>query len=368
MAQCKDSKSTPSASRKVITVICGLTKMTINFRENDISLESQWRAIILFGKNSATYKFAFGKALLQLTSSETNSVTLKDLSPLFVESILQHLKLNNKQGNSGSSLFLNACRKYNNNEITYDNLLDITEKHGFVNVIDAFQNVNGQIVPNMFYEKVYNGATKRIVLTDDLLKLKESVQFSSFDSEVEARWSLVETAWNIDINPNLLEVKIDDNLQTLFLESDLMRRRDITSARASLNGYQKGKCFYSFQDISIKSGDNNLCSVDHFFPHVHKLKLNEIGTNVNGVWNLVLADKYVNLDKSAKVPELKYLERLYMRNEFYIASKHPLGETIVNQTGKTPKERRSFLQRQYDLSLNLSIHKWKPLVELEPCF
>ena len=74
------------------------------------------------------------------------------------------------------------------------------------------------------------------------------------------------------------------------------------------------------------------------------------------------------MNKSAKIPELKYLERLYKRNEFYIASKHPLGETIVNQTGKTSKERRSFLQRQYDLSLNLSIQKWKPLIELVPIF
>jgi hypothetical protein len=342
--------------------------MTLNFQENDISLESQWRAIILFGKNSATYKFAFGKALLQLVSNETNSVTIKDISPLFVDSILQHLKQNDKQGSSSSSSFLNACRQYNKNEITYDNLLHITEKQGFANVVDAFQNVNGDIVPNKFYEKDYNGNTKKIVITDNLLKLKESFQFSNFDSEVEARWNLVETAWNIDINPNLLEVKIDDDLQTLFLESDLMRRKDITSARASLNGYQKGKCFYSFQDITINSGENNLCAVDHFFPHVHKLKLNDIGSNVNGVWNLVLADRFVNLDKSAKIPELKYLERLYKRNEFYIASKHPLGETIVNQTGKTPNERRSFLQRQYDLSLNLSIQKWKPLIELEPLF
>lgn len=342
--------------------------MTINFQENDISLESQWRAIILFGKNSATYKFAFGKALLQLTSKETNSVTLKDLSPLFVDSILEHLKQNDKQGNSSSSTFLNTCRQYNKGDISYDKLLDTTEKKGFINVVDAFQNVNGDIVPNKFYEKDYSGAIKRIVITDDLLKLKESIQFSNFDSEVEARWNLVETAWNIDINPNLLEVKIDDDLQTLFLESDLMRRKDITSARASLNGYQKGKCFYSFQDISINSGDSKLCAVDHFFPHVHKLKFNDIGSNVNGVWNLVLADKFVNLDKSAKIPELKYLKRLYKRNEFYIASKHPLGETIINQTGKTPKERQSFLQRQYDLSISLSIQKWKSIIELEPLF
>lgn len=340
----------------------------MNFQENDISLESQWRAIILFGKNSATYKFAFGKALLQLVTQETTSISLKEFSPLFVESILEHLKLNDKQGNSNSSSFLDACRQYIRNEITYDHLLDVTEKKGFVNVIDAFQVVNGGIVPNKFYEKDFQSSSKRIVVTDDLLRLKESVQFSNFGSEVEARWSLVETAWSIDINPNLLEVKIDDDLQTLFLESDLMRRKDITSAKASLNGYQKGKCFYSFQDISINSGDDNLCAVDHFFPHVHKLRLNDTGANVNGVWNLVLTDKFVNLDKSAKIPELKYLERLYKRNEFYIASKHPLGETIINQTGSTPKERRAFLQRQYDLSRNLSIQSWKPLIELEPAF
>ena len=340
--------------------------MAIHFQQNDLTLETQWRAIILFGKNSATYKFAFGKALLQLASKETTTITLKDLSPIYVDSILQHLKLNNKQGNSISSSFLNACRKFNEGEILYDNLLAITEKQGFENVVDAFQNVNGDIIPNKFYDKDYKGKSKNIVLTDELLKLKESIQFTNFDTEVEARWNLVETAWNININPSLLEVRIDDELQTLFLQTDLMRRKNITTARASLNGYQKGKCFYSFQNISINSGDNNLCAIDHFFPHIHKLKLNDIGANVNGVWNLVLADKYVNLDKSAKIPELKYLERLYNRNEYYIASKHPLGETIINQTGKTPKERQFFLQQQYNLSRNLSIQKWKSKIELEP--
>jgi len=36
------------------------------FQINDPSLESQWRAIILFGKNSATYKFAFAKAIIEV--------------------------------------------------------------------------------------------------------------------------------------------------------------------------------------------------------------------------------------------------------------------------------------------------------------
>ena len=342
--------------------------MSLIFQENDLSLESQWRALILFGKNSATYKFAFAKALLELIDKETTTISLAQVAPIYVKSILEHIKANDKQGNSPSSVFLNACRDFNSHTISYDQLIHLTEKHGFTNVVDAFQNINGGTIPHRFYEKDYQGTAKNIVITDHLLQLKESVQFTNLNSEVEARWNLVETAWNLDLNPNLLEVKIDEELNTLFVENNLMRRKDITSARASLNGYQKGKCFYSFQDISIVSGSDKLCAVDHFFPHMHKLRLNKNGANVNGIWNLVLSDHYVNLDKSAKVPERKYLDRLHKRNEFYIASKHPLGETIVNQTGKTPAARIAFLQKQYNLAVELSIQKWKPKVELQPLF
>lgn len=339
-----------------------------NFQDNDASLESQWRAIILFGKNSATYKFAFAKSLLELISLEKTSVSLQDIAPSYVQGILEHLKQNDKQGNSKSSIFLEACRNFNDQKINYEHLLNITLKHGFHNVVDAFHTVNGNIVNDVFYHKDYNGNQKNLVITDSLLSLKESQQFINFDQEVDARWNLVETAWNLEINPNLLEVKLDEELNLLFFENRMMKRKNIASARDSLNGYQKGKCFYSFQDISIKSGDDNLCAIDHFFPHVHKIQLNKNGANVNGVWNLVLSDKNINNDKRAKVPEIKYLERLYKRNEFYIASKHPLGETIINQTGKTPFERRMFLQEQYNLSVNLAIQKWKPYIEFEPLF
>ena len=63
-----------------------------DFQVNDPSLESQWRAIILFGKNSATYKFAFAKSLLELVDSETTRISLKDLSEPFSRNIIKHLK------------------------------------------------------------------------------------------------------------------------------------------------------------------------------------------------------------------------------------------------------------------------------------
>jgi hypothetical protein len=340
------------------------------FQINDPSLESQWRSLILFGKNSATYKFAFAKSLLELIERETTSISLKELAKPFSKNITEHLKSSDRQGNSNSSKFLNVCRDYNNKIIDEAQLLKQTERLGFVNVVDAFQNVNGGQIPNLFYEKDYSGRNKRIVITDDLLRLKDSFHFQNFENETEARWKLVETAWNLKINPNILEVKYDQDASLLFLENDFMKRVDITSVRDSLNGYQKGKCFYSFMDISIIQGSADICHVDHFLPHVNKQVHAKNGANINGVWNLVLAHSTMNStkEKGAKVPNKKYLERLFNRNEFYIISKHPLAETIINQTGRTKDLRRTFLEYQYNLALENSIVTWTPSEELKGTF
>jgi hypothetical protein len=340
----------------------------IKFQINDPSLESQWRALILFGKNSATYKFAFAKSLLELVNKETTKISLTELSEPFSKNIIEHLKKDDKQGNSKSSSFLNVCRSHIKGEISDSELWSKTEKLGFVNVVDAFQNLNGAQVPDIFYGKNYKSGNKEIIIKDNLLKLKESFHFQNFNQEVEARWSLVETAWNLNLNPKLLEVKYDEYKSLFFLENDFMRRTDITSVRDSLNGYQKGKCFYSFQDISIVSGSSRLCEVDHFLPHINKIIHNDFGANINGVWNLVLADKEINRNKSARIPEKKFLQRLCNRNEFYIQSKHPLAETIANQTGKTKQKRIEFLNKQYQLALNSSIITWKPEFELNGNF
>jgi hypothetical protein len=340
----------------------------IEFQINDPSLESQWRALILFGKNSATYKFAFAKSLLELISAEKTSVSLSELADPFARNITTHLKVNDKQGSSGSSKFLNYCREYNKGKIKKEELLIQTEKLGFANVVDAFQNVNGGQIPDLFYEKDFKEGKKNLVIKDNLLQLKESFHFQNFEPEVEARWNLVETAWNLKINPNMLEVTYDESLSLFFLETNFMRRKNITSVRDALNGYQKGKCFYSFQNISVTGENTFVCDVDHFLPHLNKLAHAKEGGNINGVWNLVLADPIVNREKNARVPELKFLSRLFRRNEYYISSKHPLAETIINQTGRTREERKRFLQKQYNIAKENSIVSWQPEIELEGNF
>ncbi|MBR7951634.1 HNH endonuclease [Microvirga sp. STR05] len=343
-----------------------LTSHTVHYQVNDPSLESQWRALILFGKNSATYKFAFAKSLLELAERETTTITLTDLAEPFSRHLVEHLRLHDKQGSAGSSKFLTACRQYLAGTLPLERLLQQTEQLGFVNVLDAFQVVHNGLIPQPFYEQHRVNGKPQLTLTDHFLRLKESFHFQNLPQEAEARWRLVETAWNLQVSPNVLEVEYDEVQSMFFIERNLMRRVNITSVRDALNGYQKGKCFYSFQDISIVSGSEQLCAVDHFLPHLNKRA--HLPANINGVWNLVLADRATNGAKGARVPALRFLQRLHQRNEFFIESKHPLAETIINQTGATSERRRQFLLKHYQLALDYSIHQWQPEVELPGSF
>ena len=67
------------------------------FQINDPSIESQWRALILFKKNSATYKFQFAKSLLEQVDKKTTKISLRKLSKAFSKNIIEHLKENDKQ-------------------------------------------------------------------------------------------------------------------------------------------------------------------------------------------------------------------------------------------------------------------------------
>lgn len=121
------------------------------FLENKPKTESIWRSIILFGRNVATYKFALGKSLIEIANQEKTFFSLEDLAEPFSRHITEHLKLNDKQGISSGSKFLNQCRDFNKGNSTKEKLLSVTEKMGFVNVIDAFHIVGKDEVPKRFF-------------------------------------------------------------------------------------------------------------------------------------------------------------------------------------------------------------------------
>ena len=329
------------------------------FKEEHPSLESYWRSVILFGRNVASYKFALAKSLLEIAPTGKTIITLDELATPFSRHICEHIANAPKQGTSGSSRFLDACKNYNSGLISQEELHGTTVQLGFNNVIDAFHVVNDGTIPIKFYEKDYTSRNKRIILTDDLYKLQETSFFENFTCEAEARWRLVETAWELGVSRNLLSVSYDEEKQLLFV-NDKLRRKNVTSARDALNGYQKGKCFYCFEDISVTANDDTLCDIDHFFPHTLQPLLPNV--NLDGIWNLVLACPRCNRGangKFARVPSIKYLERLEKRNNFLISSHHPLRETLLQQTGATPEERHRFLAEIDKLAINHLIHRWE---------
>jgi transposase-like protein len=271
-------------------------------------LEDCWRGIILLGRNVASYKFALGRALLDLHPVAGQLVRLEELAAPFARHLCEHLRLAEKQGTFQRSKFLDACHRANAGDLTQAQLVEETVRLGFNNVIDAFHVVGRDEVPLRFFVDERR-SDRGIRITDAFSQLIDSGQASNLPEEAEARWRLVETAWELGVSRAL--VNYDSATEQLFLDST-RRRASITGARAALSGYQKGHCFYCFTPFSLL--DPSPPDVDHFFPH--SLKTHGLGKNIDGVWNLVLACRRCNRGisgKSDSVPNIKLLERLSKR-------------------------------------------------------
>jgi hypothetical protein len=338
------------------------------FFEVTPTLDNYWRSIVLFGRNVASYKFALAKSLLDFKDRGNDLVRLEELAIPFAQNVCEHLKHSPKQATSSSSKFLDACRNRNAEKINQKELEKLTVQLGFVNVIDAFHVVNQGTIPELFFidERKEN---KGIRLTENLFKLLGDEQANSFAPEVEARWNLVETAWELNISRNhLIDVSYEPESQ-LITTTKKNRRVGITSCRHALNGYQKGQCFYCYSPISIVQGGNELADVDHFFPHI--LKESGVADPIDGVWNLVLACLNCNRGEQGKftrLPSLRLLKKLMKRNNYLISSHHPLRETLIRQTGPSIDERKLFLQNTYNEAKPILIHTWDPPPENDPTF
>ena len=347
--------------------------------------ESNWRSVILFGRNVASYKFALAQALMDLAQQGRDSVTLDELAKPYTRHICEHVSHAPKQTTSRSSRFIDACAGYNAGTVTHDELISTAVQLGFNNVLDAFHVVNAGDVPVSFFRKDFTHDSKRLILTDETFRLATSPEMANIRQETESRWNLVETAWEQGVSANLLRISYD-GLGQAFVAEYGTHRKNVTSARGSLNGYQKGHCFYCHAPIDAADGigvirtrgsivlpsrtETPLCDVDHFFPHTLAQQVPEV--NWDGVWNLVLACHDCNRGtggKFARIPAGEYLERLNRRNEYLIGSHHPLRETLIAQTGATPAERWNFLKKVDKVASDmLPGTRWRAKEQEAPAF
>jgi hypothetical protein len=107
-------------------------------------------------------------------------------------------------------------------------------------VIDAFHVVSSAPVAHKFFVDERK-ESRGIRVTDEFSRLIAGNQAGNLDQEVDSRWRLVETAWNLGISANLLTIHHDHVAGEMFTMDQTLRRRAVTSRRGALNGYQKGR-------------------------------------------------------------------------------------------------------------------------------
>ncbi|WP_157182118.1 hypothetical protein [Methylobacterium sp. WSM2598] len=223
--------------------------MSDHFLDVEPSFANQWRAVILFGRNTASYKFALAEALLELAPS-SELVLLEDLALPYAQALCRHLKNTPKQATSSSSRFLDECRRFNDGSSSEEQLRAATIRLGFNNVIDAFHNLAIRELPSRFFVDERK-ESKGLRLTDAFSTLVNEHSPQGLQRETDARWCLVETAWELGLTRSVIAF---DQVTTDLVVDRNRRRVSVTSCRHALNGYQKGHCFYCYVRIPIEVG------------------------------------------------------------------------------------------------------------------
>ena len=85
-----------------------------------------FRAVVLYGRNVASYKFALAESLIGIASEGKDYVRLQDLAVPFSEAICRHLKIQDKQNTNPSNSFLDKLRAFNRGEISVAEKIDST--------------------------------------------------------------------------------------------------------------------------------------------------------------------------------------------------------------------------------------------------
>lgn len=325
------------------------------------------RSIVLFGDNTASYKFALTRSLLDLAGEQQTSVTLPDLAPHFAGHMLNHLQTGMAQGTMRNSIFLDAAQAHLNGQLGLEDLHALTVQRAFRYVLDLYHRLPGGDTSIQFY--VQERKPRRLLLTDELLAFTAG-QRRQLAQETEARWQLVEHAWTQartgqrETHPVVFDPHSED---LVLVPWRYQTRGALTGFRPALSGYQKGRCFYCFGEVDLNDGE--LSHVDHFFPWSLGFRLPD--TDLNSVWNLVLACAECNNGAGGKfdaLPDQRFLQRLHRRNSYLIDSHHPLRETLMVATGRSGQERWAFLSRLWHQMREWQPRSWKGRPEFEPLF
>ncbi len=291
---------------------------------------TSWRMAILMGANSRTYKFALGKALLDLAHEGRDAATLDELAAPYAWALVQRAE-RFPQGPpaavGGPRDFLTvlseeAPTSVEGNRPT-ERLVSAAADSIPGMVMQKFHNLRGiGEVEHSFYRLTGRGAGRRVELTPDLSAVAAHEEL--LGDELASRWSIVEACFDATLGRSLVQagVVLSEDGERLVT---WQRRAPVTGARSALVGFQHGRCFYCHD---VLTSATRAVHVDHVYPYAFMKTGSWNGPDLNGVWNLVVACSSCNLAKSSRRPSAEEVKALMHRNEAVIASPHPLRRTL----------------------------------------
>ena len=291
-----------------------------------------WKAIILYGLNSATYKMALARCLLGFANDRKTTISWDELARSFYWQYSQRLSKNAmpQQHNPARLTKLERIvQQTENGQLTKDQAVDQVAIEGFNDVIPRFQTIgtNDQIAAGVFYDYDFG---KSLTLTENILQLSECMS-SELEDEINARWHLLEGAFSM--NQTQDQYRLGNDIRQIYLENGYVRKT-LTQNIPFLQGYQGNLCFYCGEELVSD------IHVDHVLPRQV--------LNHDEVWNLVLSHGDCNRWKSDKLVGSHFIKKLTARNENIMGSNHPWKHKIQQLLGKSPILRATALEKQFD--------------------
>ena len=332
------------------------------FSDYKKTLDNDIRTIIHKGKNVACYKFPWFQTILNFGVQGKTHIKIEELSKPHVEKIIKHMKESPFQGQTGvrDGKMLKSVKDHIDGKIDMENLLLITEKEGFKDVVRAFPIVGRKkITNNLYIDEMKNN--KQIILHDDFLRLaQDKTLVKLLDAGTDSRWDLQQSAWKKKIHPNA--VITYDEKNNALVEERLNQRIFLTSAKPTLTNYQGDVCFYCRKPYQLDD-----LEVDHFIPldldkSFYLQKKIRLKYNLNNIGNLVNACKKCNGPNGKWhifFPKKKFWHEIHSRNEQMCNSEKPLESYLQSHLGKTTKERFQKLIELRDLCIELHMLEWE---------
>ncbi|MGE5580209.1 MAG: HNH endonuclease [Bacillota bacterium] len=305
-----------------------------------------WRAIILYGLNTATYKMALGQCLADLVRQGRTQISLDNLALEFHTLYKKRLENGKPQlvTPGRQSIMEQVVELSSLGQIDEETIISRVKAQPFAEVIPRFHTVNGQALAVKFYEVVKDN----LIISDETCRLFEGGRGFDLLYELGSRWSLLESSFQMRRDDSALV----NDVRRFYLERGYART-EITSLVPALQGYQNGICFYCGEAM----GEEEI-HVDHVIPRqlVHH----------DEVWNLVLAHDFCNQQKSDALTERYYIEKLIERNEALIMSNHPLKKRLIAELGETPARRQQNVWKVYEDGRTVLRYTWEGIRGYNP--